>query len=356
VTTAPPVAPDPDAARVAVVLPLSGALGLAGPSSLACLALAVEEVEARGGLLGRPLRPVLVDAGDPERAVAAVRGLASSGAVQAVVGMHTSDLRVRLAAALRGRTPYVFTPPYEGGERSPAVICVGETPEQQLRPALAWLVERHDARRWLLYGNDYVWPRRVHRSAARWLRALGARVVGQMHVPLGTGDHAPALGAVRRLGADAVLVDLVGDDLVAFNRQVARDGPQGLVRLAGALEENGVLAAGGDGTGRLYSAMGYFAHLATRESFGFLERYVARHGAEAPVPNAHAQSLHEGILALEALARRAGTLEPGPLARAAEGAAFAGARGPLVVHRRHVRQPVHLARVDGLDLDVVATL
>jgi ABC-type branched-subunit amino acid transport system substrate-binding protein len=351
------LAPDPQrAVRIAIVVPTSGTLGLLAPSALNCAVLAAAELNAAGGILGRPVELVLVDGGRPPAVVAAqVDGLLRANAVTAVVGTHASDLRVELARTLGGRVPYVYTPPYEGGERTPGVFLLGETPQRQLRPALQRLVPGR-ARRWFLLGNDYVWPRRVHAAARRQLIRAGARVVGERYVPRGGADAAALVEQVAAARVDAVLLSLVGSDLVAFNRAFALTPMAGRVaRVCAALEENGLLGAGGDGTGELYAAMGYFAALATDASLAFAERYAARFGIDAPVLNGHGQGAYDGVRLLATLATRAGALAVPALDAVADGTRVVGGRGPFVLHGRHAVQPVYLARADGLDFDVIGS-
>ncbi|MGK5684063.1 substrate-binding domain-containing protein [Actinoplanes sp. URMC 104] len=351
------MAPPPDqAVRVGIVVPASGTLGLLAPSTLNCAALAAAELNAAGGVLGRPVELVLVDGGRPPAEVAAeVGGLVQARALSALVGTHASDVRVALAYAVGGAVPYVYTPPYEGGERTPGVFLLGETPERQLRPALDQLVAAR-AQRWMLLGNDYVWPRRVHAAAHRQLARAGARVVAERYVPRGGADAAELVEQVATARVDAVLLSLVGSDLVAFNRQFARSPMAGRVaRVCAALEENGLLGAGGDGSGELYAAMGYFAALATDASLAFGERYAARFGPDAPVLNGHSEGAYDGVHLLATLARRAGTLAAPALDAVADGTRVAGGRGPFVMRGRHAEQPVYVARADGLDFEVIAS-
>ncbi|MFI5906089.1 substrate-binding domain-containing protein [Dactylosporangium sp. NPDC051541] len=346
--------PEPGGAlRVALAVPTSGTLGMMAPAVLNCARLAVAELNAAGGLLGRPLELVLVDAGRHPRTVAAeLSDLTQSGAIAAVVGTHASDVRVATVKALHGRIPYVFTPPYEGGEHSPGVYLLGETPARQLRPALDWLVSNRRARRWALIGNDYVWPRMLHHAAVAYLRAAQAQVVASHYVPFGELEPSRVLDLIARRRADAVLLTLVGSDLAEFNRAYA-DSHLRAPRLCAALEENGLLATGGDATGELYATMGYFGNVATDAGLAFVERYTHRYGWQAPVLNGHAEACYDGVRLLHALATRAGTLNPTAIDQTADGTTITGGRGPVTVRSRHVDQPVYLARADGLDFDVI---
>jgi urea transport system substrate-binding protein len=351
------LAPDPArTVRIGVVVPTCGTLGLLAPSVLNCAALAAAELNAAGGILGRPVELMLVDGGRPPEVVAAeVRRLVRAKALTAVVGTHASDVRVALASVLGGTVPYVYTPPYEGGERTPGTFLLGETPQRQLRPALDRLLAGR-ARRWLLLGNDYVWPRRVHAAARPHLARAGAVVVGERYVPRGGADADALVELVAAARVDAVLLSLVGSDLVLFNRAFARSAMAGRVtRVCAALEENGLLGAGGDATGELYATMGYFAALSTDASLAFAERYTARFGPHAPVLNGHAQGAYDGVQLLAALARRAGTLTVPAVDAVADGTRVDGGRGTFVMHDRHAVQPVYLARADGLDFEVVTS-
>jgi ABC-type branched-subunit amino acid transport system substrate-binding protein len=351
------LAPEPDRVRrIGLVVPTSGTLGMLAPGAVNCALLAAAELNAAGGILGRPIELVVVDGGRaPAEVAAEVAGLVRDGAVEAFVGTHASDVRVAAVRAIGGRVPYVYTPPYEGGERTPGVFLLGETPDRQLRPVLDWLVERRRARRWFLLGNDYVWPRRVHAAAHRYLRRAGGRVVAERYVPRGLADPYPLIEAVGAARVDAVLLSLVGSDLVAFNRAFAASRWAGRVlRLCGALEENGLLGAGGDGTGELYAAMGYFAAVATEPSLAFGGRYTARFGLHAPALNGHSEGSYDGVRLLAALAERAGTLAVRAVDAVADGTATTGGRGRFTLRGRHADLPVYLARADGLDFDVLA--
>ncbi|MGE5828559.1 MAG: substrate-binding domain-containing protein, partial [Micromonosporaceae bacterium] len=333
-------------------------LGLIGPVATNCALLAAAEINAAGGVLGGPVELVLVDGGRaPAQVAGDVAALVRDGAVHALVGLHASDVRQAVVPAVAGAVPYVYTPPYEGGEHTPGVFLIGEVPDRQLRPTLAWLVQHRRARRWFLLGNDYVWPHRTHTAARAYLHALGASVVGERFVPMGGCDPAPLLEAVARARADALLLTLVGTDLVVFNRAFAAGSLVGRVpRLCAALEENGLLGAGGDRTGELYAAMGYFGNLVNDAGLAFAERYRSRFGAHAPVLSGHGEGCYDGMRLLAALVERAGTLHAGAVDASSDGTAIHGGRGRLTLRRRHVDQPVYLARADGLDFEVIAPL
>ncbi|MGY1724962.1 ABC transporter substrate-binding protein [Blastococcus sp. SYSU DS0533] len=321
--------PRADALHVGLAVPLSGPLALTAPSALELAGLAADELNADGGVDGREVRLVAVDSGRaPDVVAAEAASLFAAGAFDVLVGFHTSDVHRALARTLPAGARYVFTPPHEGGRPRPGVVRTGVSPAEQHAAALAWLVAHRRARRWVLLGTDYVWPRAVHRAAHRALAAAGARVVGEALVPFGPTDMGPLLDLVRRTRADGVLLSMVGRDLVTFNREFARAGlDRRVVRLSGALEENGLYALGGDGTGELYACMPSFASSGDgpdEAQLDLQERHARRSGPSAPVVCAYARGVYDGVR----------------LAVSPTGRGRAGRRAPAA----------RLARADGLTL------
>jgi ABC-type branched-subunit amino acid transport system substrate-binding protein len=331
--------------RIGLVVPQSGALGLIGPSAVDAALLATHEVNVAGGVRGEYVDLVLVDGGRRPDAVAAeVRRLCDAGAVDALVGFHTSDVHRALERTVAGRTPYVFTPPHEGGPRRTGVVCIGADPVRQLRSSIRWLTDQHGLRRWALVGNDYIWPRNVHRAAGVLVREARSQVVLDRLVPLGAvaARTDRLVDDLRACGADALLLSLVGRDLVTFHRALRHtDLDRRLVRLSGALEENGLLAGNGDRTGTLYAAMSSFATMTDERHLRLAERHAALLGPQAPVLDTYAEGVYDGLKLVARLAAD-GDLTPGRIAAATE-------RAPDVEPDRRV----HLARADGLQLAVV---
>ncbi|WP_405969873.1 substrate-binding domain-containing protein [Streptomyces sp. NBC_00988] len=343
---------------VALVVPLQGPAGVFGPSCELAAQLAVEELNATGGVLGREVRLIVVDGGAPAEQVAfEVEMLVSMRAVDAVVGWHTSAVRKALVPRIAGRVPYVYTAQYEGGERTPGVFLTGETDAAQLLPAMRLLAEETGVRRWCTVGNDYVWPRVTARAARRYARDCDGRVRDEAFVPLGTYEFGPVLRRIERCEADAVLMLLVGDDAARFNRAFAERGlHQRCLRLSTHMDENILLSTGAEATEGLWAAAGYFETLATAESLDFSGRYAARFGVEAPVVGSLGESCFEGVRLLAALTERARSLDVGAMCAVGGTVSYEGPRGVLRLHGNHLRQRLYLARADAFDFDIVAQL
>ena len=283
--------------RIGLCVPMGGLTGIWGPSALASARLATAELNRGSGIGGRLCKLVLVDADDDAPMLESVLAeLVHSGEVDALVGMHTSYVRQRVLRAIGGQIPFVYTPLYEGGECTPGVFAIGDTPDRQLQPAIVWISQRERPKRWALLGNDYVWPRVSNRLARGYVAQCAGQVVSEQYVPLHTTDYSEQLAALRAAGADAVLLSLVGEDAIAFNRAFGEQRmARSTLRLSCAIEENELLAIGAENTERLYVASSYFAALATDANLAFKERYHDHFGERAPTLNSLGQSTYEGV-------------------------------------------------------------
>jgi len=341
--------------NIALCVPLGGATGIWGPSALASAKLAVAELNKGAGISGRSCQLLTVDAADEAANIeATLMGLVESGEVDAIIGMHTSAVRQRILRAVGGHIPFVYTPLYEGGESTPGVFAIGETTVCQLRPAIDWLGQHRKPKRWLAVGNDYVWPRVSHRMARKYMADTGSELVSEIYVPVGTSDFSEVLDAIKVSRADAVLVSLVGQDAVDFNRAFGRHGlSRTVLRLSCAIGENELLGIGAENAEDLYVASGYFAALDTDANLAFKERYLTQFGERAPTLNTFGQSTYEGLHFLAALfgpgPQHPLQLGQGPLSYlSVRGCAYAGGRVNVT--------PIYLARCDGNAFKVITRL
>ena len=344
----------PDLLPVALVVPQQGPTGIYGPSCLACAELAVEQLNERDGIAGRLVELVHVDGGRQPAVVAdEVLRLVESGRVEAVAGWHTSAVRQAITARIGGRVVYVYAAMHEGRDDTPGLFMLGERPVNQLLPATRWMREQLGVGRWAVVGNDYVFPR-VTAAAARQALADGpSSIVSETFVPLGTTDFRHVLAELRRPGIDGVIMLLMGQDAVHFNRQFARAGlSEALARLSPAVEENTLLGAGAVANEGLFAAAAYFDGMGTVEGSELERTYYARFGEFAPALNAVGESCYEAIHFLARLGRVCGRIDVASVEAMRSGHLYEGPRGLMRLDGNLVNQDVYLAAADGLGFSV----
>jgi ABC-type branched-subunit amino acid transport system substrate-binding protein len=341
--------------RIVNFVGLSGSAGIWGPASVNCTRLAVAEINRRGGILGREIEVEFRDTGGSISSVVNdAADIVAEGAADIIMGSHISAVRVQLRKVLAGRIPYIYTPVYEGGERTHGVMAIGETPRRQTRPAIEWLAKTKRAARWYLIGSDYVWPWLSHKSTKRYIAAAGGQVVGEEFVALGEHDHDAAIDRIRAAKPDVVMISLIGTDSVVFNRAFGECGLGAqMLRLCGAMDETILLGIGSENTDNLFCASGYFVDLNSRDNDQFRAEYQASFGRNAPPVGSVAQSNYEGFRFLETIAARSQSLTSPALAAAAANGEYRGARGVVSLQQGSARMPIYLCEADGLDFRLI---
>ncbi|MCW2593193.1 MAG: aliphatic amidase regulator [Mycobacterium sp.] len=354
--------------RVALALPRKGPAGIFGLECRAAAELAATEIDVRGGVAGRSVQFVDVDAGgDPDTVAATIRALLDSGSIDAVTGWHLSNARQAIAKVVRGRVPYIYAAAYEGGERSDGVLCSGEVPGDQIVASLHWLRTESQLRRWFIVGNDYVWPRGTAVATRVGLQHSDISILGERFLPLGTDDSAVwdrVLEEVIHSRAQGVISLLVGSDAVRFNRAFAGKGLDATVtRFSPFTDETVILASGADATTNLFISAGWFACLgsaaAAEFAVGFARAFDLLNGtgpigeSAAPPPGTMAETTYSGV---HLLAGIASTSIPtvADARRAFRKWGWDSPHGPVDLYRGSARHPVHIAKARGVELDVIA--
>lgn len=354
-----------DKLTVGLIVPTSGPSGIFGPSCFASAELAIDEINQRGGVLGREVVATTIDGGgdDPRLIAGNIARHVNDRSLDALVGWHTSALRREIVRAVGGRLPYVYTAVYEGGESGDGVFMTGEVPERQVFPALDWMSDQAGVHSWVVVGSDYVWPRAtLDRVVDQVRHDPGAKgrvsIDTALFLPLGTSDFTTTLDIIEKSRADGVLILLLGQDAVAFNRAFAERGlSRDLVRLSPLLDENMLLAGGAIAAEGLYSVSGFFESLTTGHSLDFGGRYARRFGVSPPPLTSPGESCFEGVCLLAELAAKSGSVEVSDLSAQAESAFdYDSPRGHVRFEKHHLAQNVYLAVAEGFDFDVIAQI
>jgi ABC-type branched-subunit amino acid transport system substrate-binding protein len=345
--------------RVGFFIALSGPAALFGPTQRACADLAMERINKAGGISGRPVKLIFTDAGGPpaETAKSAVR-LMLEDKVDLLIGSHDSATREANIATIKGRTPYIYSPVYEGGECSPNVYCLGETPPQQVQPATEFLARQRKAKSYYLIGDDYVWPRKSNEQVRKYVAQYGGKVIGEEYVPFNAPNKfEEAVTRIKAAKPDAVVSTLVGADNVNFNRTFAGFGlDKSIARLALLLEENTLLGIGAENSANLYSCMGYFANNTADAPKKFKADYMARYGDKAPQLSTIGADCYAALNLAKALFEKAGSADAKKLMAASEGLSFETASGRVTMHGRQVDKDMYLAQCNGVNFEVIQTI
>jgi urea transport system substrate-binding protein len=344
--------------KIGLFIALSGPASLFGPTQRACAELATEEINKAGGIMGRQIKLIPTDAGGPpaETTKSAIRLMLEEN-VDVFVGSHDSATREALVGTIKGKVPYVYTPVYEGGECSFNTYVTADTPEQQIRPSLTWMMKDKGAKSIYMIGDDYVWPRKCNEQAKKYVAENGGKVAAEEYVPFGAPNKfEEVVTRIKSAKPDAVLITLVGADNVNFNRTFAGFGlDKDIARLSLLLEENTLHGVGADSSKNLYSCMSYYENAPSPAAKKFKADYVAKFGDKAPQLGRIGADCYEGVYCASTLVTKAGGTDGKKCMAASEGITFPTASGDVTMHGRHVDKTMFLADCNGTEFNIIKT-
>jgi urea transport system substrate-binding protein len=309
-------------------------------------AMAVDELNAEGGLFGRRVRLLVADdATDPAIGASEARWLIQAGCRVVLASVTSATFGAVQREIEASGVPLVHTLLNEGGGGPGHVFRWGERPADQLAIAAVPLMQTSCARHWFLVGDDYSWSHGAHRAARRVLPQAHGVVVGERFVPLGTKDFEPVIEAITRSGADLVLSTLVGADEVAFERQCLAMGLRARCKtLSLVLDESTRERIGDRAADGLWTAFGYFQQLPTAENKAFLSRYRDTFGPWAAPVSTLSESTYSAVHLYAAAARQARQDDPGQVAAQMRWLRAVLPRGSVELMGPHqIRQQLRLA-------------
>jgi urea transport system substrate-binding protein len=275
-----------DGLPIGVITSLTGGNAATETSIHRGALLAIEEVNAAGGVLaGRPLVPIVEDYGsDISQAPVRARRLLDEAGVRVCVGGYTSASRVAMAPAFRNAGALLLYPTYfEGLELDGHTIYCGAVPNQFLIDYMDWVFSTL-GRRIYMIGSDYVYPRTAGMLVRRLAAQAGATVVADRYAPLGATDFSTAIAEIAALGPDVIVSNVVGSDSVpAFYRAVRHAGHSaGTLPIAATVTtEVEVQAMGAEYAAGHYMAATYFGTLDNAANARYVSSFRARFGADA---------------------------------------------------------------------------
>jgi len=222
-----------DPIKVGVLHSLSGTMAISETALKNTALMAFEEINAKGGVLGRPLEPVVVDpASNWPLFAEKARQLITQDKVSAVFGCWTSVSRKSVLPVFEELNNLLFYPvQYEGEELSQNVFYTGAAPNQQAIPAVEYLMgpDGGSAKRWFLLGTDYVYPRTTNKILRAFLKSKGVaeKDIEEIYTPFGHSDYQTIVGNIKKFaagGKTAVVSTINGDSNVPFYKELGNQG------------------------------------------------------------------------------------------------------------------------------------
>lgn len=348
-------ADDADVIPVGILHSLSGTMAISEVTVRDATLLAIEEINANGGVLGKQIQPVIEDgASDWDTFAEKAQKLISQDQVVTVFGCWTSASRKAVLPVFEGNNALLWYPvQYEGLEASPNIFYTGATTNQQIIPGLDYLREELGVRRIFLVGSDYVFPRTANLIINAYAEAYDMEVVGEEYAPLGHTEFSTVVNKIVDEAPDAVFNTLNGDSNVAFFKQLADAGvtAEDIPTLSVSVAEEEVAGIGPENIAGHYVAWNYYQTTDTDRNREFVAAFQDKYGADR-VTSDPMQAGYNGVYLWAAAVEKAGTTDVDAVREAAAGISLEAPEGPITIDgdNQHLYKTarVGVVRPDGL--------
>ncbi|WP_062214917.1 urea ABC transporter substrate-binding protein [Streptomyces sp. NBRC 109706] len=347
-----------DTVKVGLLNSLSGTMAISEVTVRDALLLAIDEINADGGVLGKQIEPISEDgASDWPTFAEKSEKLIQQDQVAAVFGCWTSASRKAVLPVFEQNDSLLFYPvQYEGLEQSPNIFYTGATTNQQIVPALDYLVEQGVESLYLV-GSDYVFPRTANRIIRAYAEEYGIEISGEDYAPLGSTEFATIANKVERSGADAVFNTLNGDSNVSFFSEYAATGltAETMPVLSVSIAEEEVNSIGAENLAGQLTSWNYYQTTEGAANEAFVAAYQERYGADRPTSDPM-EAAYTSVHLWAAMVEEAGSFEVADVRAAADGITFEAPEGTVTVdgETQHIHKTNRIGEIgaDGLITEV----
>ncbi len=348
-----------DTVKVGILHSLSGTMAISETTVVDAELLAIKEINAAGGVLGKKIEPIKEDGASDWPTFAEKAGkLIDQDKVATIFGCWTSASRKAVLPVFESKNHMLWYPvQYEGQECSKNIFYTGAAPNQQIEPAVDWLL-KNKGKGFFLVGSDYVFPRTANTIIKEQLKAKGGKTVGEDYLPLGNTEVTPIITKIKAAlpKGGVIFNSLNGDSNVAFFKQLQGAGltPDKYPTMSVSIAEEEVRQIGKEFLKGHYASWNYFQTVETPENKKWVEDFKAEYGADR-VTNDPMEAAYIMVYLWKQAVEKAGTFDLEPVRAAAIGQQFAAPEGPVKMFpNHHISKTVRIGQVrdDGL-FDIV---
>jgi len=341
--------PDREPIKIGVLHSLTGTMSVSGISVKDATLLAVEEINASGGVLGHALEAVIEDGASNLQAFAQkAKQLLLEERVAVVFGCWTSASRKAVLPVFENLNGLLFYPvQYEGLEQSRHIFYTGAAPNQQIVPGVDYLLGL-SKRKIFLLGSDYIFPRTANQIVKAQLAAFSGVLAGEVYLPLGSREVDEAIAHILAVQPDAILNTLNGDSNVAFFQKLRKAGVTAdkLPVMSVSLAEEEVRAIGPENIAGHLVVWNYFQTVDTPENRKFVKAYKEKYGQDR-VTDDPIEAAYLSVYLWKTAVEKAGSIEVVKVRKAAKNIEFTAPSGKVKIDAKtqHTWKTVRIGKV-----------
>ena len=348
--------------KIGILHSLSGTMAISETSLRDVVLMAVEELNADGGVMGKQIKPVIVDpASDWPLFNEKAKELITKEKVAVTFGCWTSVSRKSCLPAFEEHNALLFYPvQYEGEEQSLNVFYTGATPNQQLIPAAAYMIDEYKSKKFFLLGTDYVFPRTANKVLKAYLKSVGVpdKNIIEEYTPFHHQDYQSLVAKISKFakgGGACILSTINGDSNVPFYKEFANQGltADDCPIMAFSVAEDELLAMDVEPLVGHLAAWNYFQSIKSKENKKFVKNFKkyckknnlplkAKRVTDDPI-----EAAYFGVKAWAQACAKAGSFDVDKVRQAMYGLKFEAPGGAKMFHKsnQHTHKPVYIGEI-----------
>ncbi|WP_088563043.1 urea ABC transporter substrate-binding protein [Arboricoccus pini] len=346
--------------KVGSLLDLSGPIGLSGQSMIKTVQLAVDDINAAGGLLGRKVELINYDTqSNMQLYTQFAQQLALKDKVDVVQAGITSASREAIRPIFdRFKTLYFYNTQYEGGVCDRNTFCTGTTPAQTVSKIVPYAMKNWGKKAYIV-AADYNYGQITSKWMTKYTQEAGGSIAAVDFFPLDVTNFSSAISKIQNAGPDVVLSALVGANHVGFYRQWAAADMKGKIPVASSVFglSNELRTLDQATTEGIVTAYGYYESVNTPQNKTFIEAMSKRFGNDAEISEL-GSATYEGIMLWAAAVKKAGSVERMKVIEALESKlSIEGPSGTVTMDpaTHHTIRNAYLAKAHDRKWDIIDT-
>lgn len=352
-----------DTVTVGLLHSLTGSMAISETSVRDAELLAISEINEAGGVNGAQIEYIEEDgASEPSTFATKAEKLIDSDGVSTIFGCWTSSSRKAVKPIVEDYNALLWYPvQYEGMESSPNIVYTGAAPNQQIVPAIEYLLDQ-GYKNFFLLGSDYVFPRTANMIITAQVEAAGAKVVGEEYADMDQTDFAAIIAKIESAQPDIIINTLNGTGNVSFFKQMSEKNytAETYPTMSFSIAEEEVKTIGADILKGHMVSWNYYQTTETTANEKFVEAYKAMFG-EDRVTSDPAEAAYDAVYLWKAACEKAGSFDVDSVLEAIRTGeiSFDAPEGTVTINgeNQHLSKPVRIGQVgeDGLIYEIYST-
>jgi branched-chain amino acid transport system substrate-binding protein len=351
--------------KVGVITDQTGPLSFMGIANANVARMVINDINTKGGLLGRQIDLHLEDSATTDSvAEAKATKLIQQDQVDVIFGGIYSSTRqaIKGPAVVKGKKLYIYPEQYEGQECDPLIFCTGPVPAQQLEPLIPWLMQQTGAKKFYFPSADYIWPHIMNKKVRELATANGGAIVGEEYFPRDHTAYGKTVDKIISSGAEVVFNTIVPPGLTPFLEELYSSGftKRGGHIVCTYFDENFLNLVPAAHVEGLYSCLDFYQNVSDPFTRDLLSQYDKLYPGSAKFTAGSACSgMYRGLKLWEAAVKEAGSLKQEDVIKALDHAKIAAGPGGLaemVPGQHHARMNMYIAQAKNGSFKVIKSL